>query len=478
MFLFSITYNYGQGYTRTYGAYANDVGNAVRQVHDSGFVIAGTTSSFGFGSSDVYLIKAGLNGDLEWSKTYGGAQIDQGIDIKQTLDSGLVIVGFTNSFGAGGYDVYLIRTDRFGTVLWEKTFGGPDWDFGHKVLVLDDGGFVVVGDTYSYGQGNSDIYLIRTDQNGDTLWTRTYGGVFDDLGRSVKITDDGGMIIAGGYGHSSINMDAWLLKTNAIGDTTWTTMVGGDSLELARDVVQTFDLGYSGLGITESLSEWTEMYQFKTDPMGNVVWEENWGQPYDREGYELLLRADGGFITGGYTRGIGGGGIDFFTQRVDQYGNYEGGRTNGGSNDDVGYSIDTTFSGEIVMVGTTEGAGFGQLDVMLILADSTGDTGGSSWVSIFDPLLINELGISEQNIVVYPNPFIDGTYIEMRSESQGAIEWSVEIFDIVGRPIWNSIQKNAKRVWFDPQDLKDGVYFYQIEIDHVLVDSGKLILQH
>ena len=467
-----------QVFRYTYGALGQDIGEAVRQVHDLGFVVAGTTGSFGNGNSDVYLIKTAPDGDFLWSKTFGGSQVDQGMDIRQTLDSGLIITGYTNSFGSGGYDVYLIRTDSLGEVIWEKTYGGSDWDFGYKVTVLSDGGFLVIGDTYSYGSGNSDMYLIRTDENGDTLWTKTYGGAMEDFGRAAKVTDDGGFILAGGFSSTADDMDGYLVKVDAAGSLIWSNVFGGDSLDLARDVVQTLDLGYSAVGITESASEWTEMYHFRTDPSGGMMWANNWGQINDQEGFEMVLRADGGYVLGGYTKTSGGGGKDFFMQFHDANGGFESGRSFGETSDEEAFSLDTTNTGGYVLAGSTIGSGFGQKDVMVIRKDSSGGPGGKPAISIFDPLSVDEIyGAQGYEISVYPMPISDGAYIEVEHESFSIKEWSVEIFDIVGRPIWSQQAKGEGRVWFDPKGLSTGAYLYQIRTNGVTIGSGTMLLQ-
>ena len=468
---------HAQVFRYTYGALGQDIGEAVRQVPDLGFVVAGSTGSFGNGNSDVYLIKTEPDGVFQWSKNYGGTQVDQALDVRSTLDSGFVIVGSTNSFGAGGFDVYMIRTDIVGVVLWEKTYGGSDWDFGHKVITLSDGGFMIIGDTYSFGSGNSDMYLIRTDENGDTLWTKTYGGSFEDRGRAVKATQDGGFILAGGMSSTLDDMDAYLVRTDNAGNILWSNNFGGDSLDIARDVVQTADLGFSALGITESSSEWTEMYHYRTDATGALMWENNWGQINDQEGFELVLREDGGYVLGGFTKTSGGGGKDFIMQFQSPGGGFEAGRTFGGLSDEEAFSLDTTNTGGYVMAGSTLGSGFGQRDVMVIRKDSDGGPGGKPAISFFDPLSINDINATGFKISIYPNPFSAGAYISVEHQEFVIHEWSLEIFDVIGRPVRNLAVKRSERIWFDPQNIKPGVYFYQVLRKGSIIGSGKLILQ-
>ena len=146
---------------KTFGGEYWDEGYSVQQTSDGGYIIVGATESFGAGGFDVYLIKTDSNGNLQWSKTFGGADDDLGLGVQQTSDGGYIIVGATESFGAGGSDVYLIKTDSNGNLQWSKTFGGAGDEEGVGVLETRDGGYIIVGWTASFGAGKSDVYLIR-----------------------------------------------------------------------------------------------------------------------------------------------------------------------------------------------------------------------------------------------------------------------------------------------------------------------------
>lgn len=207
-----------------------------------------TTDSF-----DVYLIKTDASGNALWIRTYGGNSWDQGNSVQQTTDGGYIIAGYAQSYGAGNGDVYLIRTNANGDTLWTKTYGGTNVDDGLSVQQTSDGGFIIVGETVSFGAGNFDIYLIKTDSNGDTLWTRTYGGTNEDRGESVQETINGGYILLGetkSYGVG--NLDIYVIKTNTNGDTIWTKTIGGAVNEWGRSIQQTSDNGYVIGGLTNS----------------------------------------------------------------------------------------------------------------------------------------------------------------------------------------------------------------------------------
>jgi len=195
------------------------VGYSVQQTADSGYIIAGATASFGAGHNDVYLIRTNAQGDTLWTRTYGGLGVDYGYCVRQTSDGGYIIAGITNSFGAGILEAYLIKTNALGETLWTRTYGGADEDWANSVQQTADGGYIIGGRTLSFGAGSYDVYLIKTDAAGDTLWTRTFGGTSADEGRSVRQTADGGYVIAGitssfGAGYS----DVYLIKTDANGN--------------------------------------------------------------------------------------------------------------------------------------------------------------------------------------------------------------------------------------------------------------------
>ena len=195
MFLFSIGFIDGQvTFQKTYGGMSNDEGHSLLQTSDSGYIIAGHTHSFGAGSQDVYLLKTDSNGDTLWTKTFGGTGNDAGFSIDKTGDGGYIIVGTTTSFGAGANDVYIIKIDSVGNAIWTKTYGGIDGDIGTTVKQTIDGGYIITG--YST-VGSQDVYLVKTDALGNIIWTKTYGGSGIDQGNSLELTIAGGYIILG-----------------------------------------------------------------------------------------------------------------------------------------------------------------------------------------------------------------------------------------------------------------------------------------
>lgn len=257
------TFYRGYTFTRIFGGSSDDGGSSVQQTVDGGFIIGGATSSIGAGYYDVYLIKTDIIGSLHWTKTFGGSNYDRGSSVQQTSDGGFVLTGETASFGAGGSDVYLIKTDANGNEQWTRTFGGSSDDRGSSVQQTTDGGYIIAGETSSFGAGGSDVYLIKTDANGNEQWIR---------GPSVHQTIGGGFIIAHNFfSFGAGGGDVYLIKTDANGNQQWARTFGGSSDDRGSSVQQTTDGGFIVAGTTYSFGAGlSDVYLVKTDVNGNI----------------------------------------------------------------------------------------------------------------------------------------------------------------------------------------------------------------
>lgn len=199
---------------------SEESGNSVQQTLDSGYVICGGVYNHILQDEEVYLIKTDFAGNLLWAKSFGGANDDIGFSVQQTTTGGYISCGLAWSFGAGSSDIYLNKTDLNGNLQISKTYGGVSGDFAKSVQQTTDGGYVVTGYSYSLGTGNSDVFLMRLNSNLDTLWTRVFGGTGNENGTSVKQTNDGGFIITGykyNFGANSPNI--YLIKTDSLGNS-------------------------------------------------------------------------------------------------------------------------------------------------------------------------------------------------------------------------------------------------------------------
>jgi hypothetical protein len=359
---------------KTFGGSDDDYGYSVQQTTDGGYIIGGNTDSFGNGG-DVYLVKTNSNGEEEWTKTFGGSDNDYGRSVQQTTDGGYVITGYTSSFGNGSTDVYLVKTNSNGEEEWTKTFGGSDYDYGYSVQQTTDGGYIIGGNTDSFGNGYfKDVYLIKTNSEGDSLWTKTFGGSHDDYGRSVQQTTDGGYIISGITTSFGNGGDVYLVKTNSEGDSLWTKTFGGSDYDYGRSVQQTTDGGYIISGYTFSFGNGstTDVYLVKTNSNGEEEWTKTFGGSDDDYGYSVQQTTDGGYIIGGNTDSFGNGG-DVYLVKTNSEGDSLWTKTFGGSDDDYGRSVQQKTDGGYIISGYTESFGNGYSDVYLIKTDSDGN---------------------------------------------------------------------------------------------------------
>jgi len=295
-------------WNRTYGGPGIELGHQVQVTSDDGYVLVGHTESYGAGRIDVWLIKTDSEGSEEWNKTFGGVGDDRGLSVQQTKDDGYIITGYTKSYGVGNSDVWLIKTDSSGMKQWDRTFGGPGLEAGRSVMETKDGGYIITGGTESYGTGGFDIWLIKTDSEGNEKWNKTFGGPGYDWAFSVQQTKDGEYIITGRT-HSYDDTgegDFWLIKTDPEGNKEWERSFGGPGYDASRSVQETNDGGYVIVGNTESYGAGSQdIWVVKTDASGNEQWNRTFGGAYYEAGSSVLVTEDGGYIITGYTESYG-----------------------------------------------------------------------------------------------------------------------------------------------------------------------------
>jgi hypothetical protein len=250
-------------------------GESVRQTPDGGYILTGeTTNAYAGPVNDLFLLRLDASGNIRWTKTFGGANTEVAYALRVTSDNGFIITGSTRSFGAGDLDIYLVKTDSLGTLLWSRTYGMALYEEGIDVKQTTDGGYIVTGNT-KLDSLHEGIFLIKTDMNGDTLWTKIYGGSISRdiaMGKAVEQTSDGGYIVAGDYyDHTSINgYDMILLKTTSNGTLSWQTFIGAWLNEWCKDLIQTTDGGYMVAGFSTSFGNPNgEFFVAKTNQSGS-----------------------------------------------------------------------------------------------------------------------------------------------------------------------------------------------------------------
>ena len=459
-----------------YGGKYNEEGNSGLLTLDNNFVVLGSTFSDGSGEFDFYLLKINSAGGALWSKTYGGTEAEYGYDIQETDDGGFVMVGSTQSYGEGNSDIYLVRVDSVGEILFSQTYGGEEDDEARSVRITSDGGFIICGTTNSYGAGYSDLYLVRTNASGDTLWTRTFGGAGGESGFAVRQTADGGYIAVGstgsfGTGYSSV----YVVRLDADGDSLWAEIFGGDRADFGSSVEITYDGGFLITGWTASYGAgFYDVYLIKTDSDGNFEWQQTYGGPNEDRAYSIFQAMDGGYIISGTKEGNGAQLLDVYVIKTDPAGNLIWDETYGGAKSDFGMIIFQEPGRDYMLVGHTYSYSAGGSDVYIMKLQ-----GEATAAPDDEPASIPSGFELAQN---YPNPFNSSTIISftipVRSDA------TLTVYNILGQAVreWDyqfipagnySVQWDGRNNY--GMETASGVYFYRLSAGEY-VETKKMVL--
>lgn len=469
-------------FERTYGGDQDDMGYSVQQTPDGGYIIAGRTG-YGFGGSEVYLIKTDILGDTVWTKTFGTQNYDDiGTCVQYTTDQGYVIAGYKmDQLLPSGADLQLIKTFPDGEQKWVKTFDNSVREYGHSVRQTSDGGFIIAGSINlrimgGVPQDEYDVYLVKTDSSGTEQWTKSYQNSDQSFGYCVQLTSDGGYVIAGRTGSYSEGIfDVYLIKTDSSGNTLWTETYGGSGFDHAKCVLQTADEGYLIAGYTDSYNSSSEydIILIKTNSSGKMLWTRIYGGPYDDYCTSVNMTSDEGYIIAGYTESFGAGGLDAYLIRTSSAGDTLWTKTYGGAGDDRANSVQQTHDGGYILAGSTDSKGAGGEDVFLIKTNESGIvTGIEESVSQVNPAYF----YMAQNV---PNPFSTKTIISYNIPVSSEVELS--IYNILGQKVATLISDKQPigtyQLEWDASSFIGGIYFYRLETNIGFSQSRKLILE-
>ena len=371
LFIFSLRVFSQPTFHKAYGGNAEDRGYSVQQTTDGGYIIAGFTKSFGSGNSDVYLVKTDSAGDTLWTKVYGGIDEDVANYVQQTGDGGYIVAGYTYSFGAGVQDIYVLRTNSTGDTLWTKTYGGIDYDWAYHVEQTNDGGYIIFGTTSDFSGTSVKAYAIKTDPSGTPVWSKTYFNNTGCWGYSARQTSDGGYIFSGYLGSNIL-----LLRTDSLGDTLWTkTWAAVGANYDGSDVIQTADGGYLVGGCSFLGAGSVDVCLVKTDAAGDTLWTKLYGGIYFDNVTSLQQTIDGGYLAAGVTHSFSGGGYsDAYLIKINSAGDTLWTKRYGGFYLDGEYSGARQTSDGGFIIGTTTGMPGSDYDMYLVKTDSTGNT--------------------------------------------------------------------------------------------------------
>lgn len=469
---------WGQGsWKRTFGGTNHDHGYSIATATDGRVLVTGTTTS---NDGDFEGLKPGspygivvicldIHGEVLWKRIFGGTTSDYGYSITTTLDGGILITGINESNGGdfegitkGGGDIFVIKLDRDGDVLWIKTYGGKSKEYGQSITTTSDGGVLIIGSTSSNDgdfegmkKGELDICAIKLDTDGELLWKKTFGGSKADYGSSIVTTTDGGVLITGttssndgdfvGEKHGG-RMDVVVIKLDRDGNVMWMKTFGGTSDEIGRSITTTSDGGILITGGASSLDgdfegmirgQW-DIFIFKLDGDGDVLWKKTAGGSWAEHGYSITTTSDDGILIAGEASSINGdfegmikGETDIFVVKLDRDGEVLWKKTYGGTSIESGRSMSKTAEGGILVTGIAlsndgdfEGMNVGRSDICVFKLDKDGNLNPST--SVGEQTLSASLRVS-------PNPISTSSTITYNMDNPSLVR--IELLNTLGQVV-------------------------------------------
>jgi hypothetical protein len=452
---------------RKLGGEGIDIGYAVKQTLGNGFVLSGSSTYYGAGNSDIFLTKLDSMGMGKWTVMLGGFNNDVAKGVIQLADSGFVIVGYTNSFGNGGYDAVLIRTDKNGNQMWLRTMGGNDWDFGYDIIQMADGNIVICGSTTSFGRGKMDGFVAKYDQSGTQLWIKYYGGIEDDDFKGIY-TKTGNEIYLAGTTKSfgEINGDMMLYKLNTAGDSLMRVIFGGSLMEVGNDVVLDKNGNIHLAGGTRSFGLGKEDgLILKLSPTGTYLDTFYVGHaPYDEEVNKIVAATSAGpwDIVVNYSEDQQlGTKLDFVNVALTENYVYIPGGNNGSfgfiEGDEEPFDLCNTRDKGFVQVGYTTGINAIDKDILFVKRDSM-LIYGTEVVGLSE-LQKNK----ERNFTVYPNPVTKNTLLYISLKEPLKEDCKIEISNLAGEILTESkMSIGSEKTAIDLKNQPPGIYFIKI----------------
>jgi hypothetical protein len=449
---------------RAYGDSLSDFGNWVIETAEGYYVTVGSIQKYDPESdkyhSDVLVVKTDANGDTAWVRTYGGTGTDSGRSVVQNDLGQYVVAGYTNSFGGGSWDVYLLVLEQNGDTAWTRTYGlGEPDEIAYCICHAPDGGYLMAGEFDL--AGDEDVYLLRVDAAGDTLWTRTYGTTTYELAMECHDLFYGGFIAVGTKYNSS--MDVYLLRLDDNGDTLWTRSYDFGLNDYGASVKPLSYWGYIVAGYSQSPDALdNNVLLMQVLQAGGLNWSRRYGGRGSDTGSSVQVVSTGGFVIGGSTNSFGAGSDDLYLIRTDANGDTLWTTTYGGAMSDWWCKVSETSDGGYILAGHTSSFGAGSLDMYVVKTRS--DVSGLNW----DPR-----GAAPSMIMrTAPNPAAASVAVYYALPTAGNVR--VAVYDALGREV--CLLREAREtpgthsvVWDGTDSLgrkaRPGVYFCRVECE-------------
>ncbi|MCD6161698.1 MAG: T9SS type A sorting domain-containing protein [candidate division Zixibacteria bacterium] len=437
-----------------------DAAYSAVQTSDGGHVIVGYTYAHPDSNSELYVVRTDSYGVVDWEKIYGGSGDNWANSVDETSDGGYIIAGGTTSSGGEDSDIYLLKIDTAGRIIWESTIGGEFDEDALSVCQTSDGGYIMTGWTNSFGAGEDDVYIVKTDSEGDTLWTKTFGYIFCDKAMSIIETTDGCYAAIGGTGYwGYYPTNAYLIKLDADGDSLWTRTYGGSWSDAGGAIIEASDGGYIFLGWTLSFNvEGHDFYLVKVDSSGEQEFYRTYGGNEMDVGRSISLTSDGGYLLTGYTYSFGGW-MDIYVIRTDSLGDTLWTDVIGGAGYDQGCFGYQCYDGGYIVGGSTQSFNARECDILLAkyASDQTAIDRDIEFIAA------NEYSLYQN----YPNPFNETTTISFSINTNRHV--SLKVYDLLGREAASLFDEDLPaglyKTSVNASALASGIYIYSLQID-------------
>lgn len=349
---------------RKFGGEGSEQRLSIVLASEGGYLISGETDSYGADGFDIWMIKVDDDGTVQWNRTYGGEGDEGIIEVRRLSEGGYAILGRTPSIGVDDRDLWLIKTDEDGLVRWDRRLIRPEIEGLSSFHQTPDGGFIFAGSVLGKDRNTNDNFLFKTDGNGDEEWNHTYTRPGHESVQDLLITPDDRYLIAGSIGKYG-EMDIRLIKADKRGRTKWTANLGGHGYQVARSIYRASDDGYVIAGHTYCAEGSNDILLMKTDPMGKELWTTSFGGQSEDYVSSVDPTSDGGYLLAGSTGSYGADPYNMWLIKTDGHGVPEWNRTFGGKNFDWGSDAVQTPDGGFLIVGTTESYRGSSTDIMV-----------------------------------------------------------------------------------------------------------------
>lgn len=354
---------------KTYGGNTFDTAKSAHQTSDGGYIIAGTTSSFGKGSTDMWILKIDEFGNLYWTKTYGGFYGEGAESIQQTLpDGGYVVAGYKETDRmSSGFDLWILKLDGSGDQVWTTNIGGAVYSAAHSVRQTDDGGYVIAGEIGVQNEREKGL-VARLNADGKDEWIHFFEGDEKVRAYSILQSGDGGYIVAGLKGSDNHGFSGWVMKLDVFGNGVW------ENTYPESQALYSLDRSHGGHYIAAGVSRTGkgDIFVVEIDTSGKGIWSRTFGGKAEGSARSIQLCADGGYIVSGYTYPPGGGGSDAVILKLDESGKEVWRKTFGGESEDGAESVQQTADGGYIVSGYTYSLGKGLGDAWVFKLDADG----------------------------------------------------------------------------------------------------------